>query len=215
FNMSSLVLAVQAAGQVYLRLGGRPEAEPAALIVPLAGMALTYFFVNTVPIAIAIALTTSQSWWRIWKTDFASSAPSYLIGAGAAAVVIAINETSGYWLTLLSALPVLYLTWRMYRAGAESEARQGAILEAANDAIVTMDRQLNIREFNPAAERLFGYARQNILRRNVELRLPESDRAVRLGALNQYLTTGSGPLADRQLELRGLKADGTEFPVEL
>ena len=114
------------------------------------------------PIAIAIALTTSQSWWRIWKTDFASSAPSYLIGAGAAAVVIAMNETSGYWLTLLSTLPVLYLTWRMYRAGAESEARQGAILEAANDAIVTMDRQLNIREFNPAAERLFGVSPRGI-----------------------------------------------------
>ena len=75
FNMSILVLTVQAAGQVYLRLGGRPDAEPSALIMPLAGMALTYFFVNTVPIAIAIALTTNQSAWRIWKTDFASSAP--------------------------------------------------------------------------------------------------------------------------------------------
>ena len=71
------------------------------MVVPLAGMALTYFFVNTIPIAIAIALTTNQSAWRIWKTDFASSAPSYLLGAAAAAVVIAVTESSGYWLTLL------------------------------------------------------------------------------------------------------------------
>ncbi|HMB81356.1 MAG TPA: hypothetical protein VKI43_14860, partial [Vicinamibacterales bacterium] len=98
FNMSILVLTVQAAGQVYLRLGGRPDADPSALIMPLAGMALTYFFVNTVPIAIAIALTTNQSAWRIWKTDFASSAPSYLLGAIAAAVVIKVTESSGYWL---------------------------------------------------------------------------------------------------------------------
>ena len=122
-------------------------------------MALTYFFVNTIPIAIAIALTTNQSAWRIWKTDFASSAPSYLLGAVAAAVVIAVTESSGYWLTLLLTAAPLYLTYKMYRAGEESEARQGAILEAAHDAIITMDQQLNIREFNPAAEQMFGYAR--------------------------------------------------------
>ena len=65
----------------------------------------------------------------------------------------------------------------MYRAGRESEARQGAILEAAHDAIITMDSQLNIREFNPAAEQMFGYARLDILGRNVELLLPPADRA--------------------------------------
>ena len=215
FNMSMLVLTVQAAGQVFQRLGGRPDADPAALIVPLAGMALTYFFVNTVPIAIAIALTTDQNAWRIWKSDFASSAPSYLLGAAAAAVVIKVTETSGYWLTLLLAAAPLYLTYKMYSAGRESEARQGAILEAAHDAIVTMDHALNIREFNPAAEQMFGYARLGVLGRNVEMLLPPADRREQLRALNEYLTTGRGPFAGRQVELRGRRADGTEFPVEL
>src|SRR2546430_7126391 len=64
FNMSILILTVQASGQVYQRLGGSPAVQLAAMAVPLAGMALTYFFVNTIPIAIAIGLTTSQSWWR-------------------------------------------------------------------------------------------------------------------------------------------------------
>jgi PAS domain S-box-containing protein len=215
FNMSILVLTVEAAGQVYQRLGGRPDAEPAAIVMPLAGMALTYFFVNTVPIAIAIALTTNQSAWRIWKTDFASSAPSYLLGAAVAAVVIMVTASSGYWLTLLLTAAPLYLTYKMYRAGEESDARQGAILEAAHDAIITMDQQLNIREFNPAAERMFGYARLDILGRNVELLLPPPDRAPQMSALNQYLTTGRGPLAGRQLELRGMRADSTAFPLEL
>src|SRR5712671_5336733 len=206
FNMSILVLTVQAAGQVFERLGGRAEAEPAALVVPLAGMALTYFFANTVPIAIAIALTTRQSPWRIWKTDFASSALSYLLGAVAAAVVIKVTESSGYWLTLLLTAAPLYLTYRMYRAGRESEARQGAILEAAHDAIITMDQQLNIREFNPAAELMFGYARIDILGRNIGLLLPPAERAQQLSALNEYMATGSGPLAGRQLELSGLRA---------
>jgi PAS domain S-box-containing protein len=215
FNMAILVLTVQAAGQVFQRLGGHADASPAALAVPLFGMAFTYFFVNTVPIAIAIALTTGQSAWRVWKTDFASSAPSFLLGAVAAAVVIKVTESSGYWLTLLLTAAPLYLTYRMYRAGRESEARQGAILEAAHDAIITMDQQLNIREFNPAAEQMFGFARLDVLGRNVELLLPPADRAARVRALVEYLASGRGPLAGRQVELRGLRADGTEFPIEL
>jgi PAS domain S-box-containing protein len=215
FNMSILVLTVEAAGQVYQRLGGHEDADPAALVMPLAGMALTYFFVNTVPIAFAIALTTNQSAWRIWKTDFASSAPSYLLGAIAAAVVIKVTQSSGYSLTLLLTAAPLYLTYKMYRAGRESEARQGAILEAAHDAIITMDSQLNIREFNPAAEEMFGYARLDILGRSVELLLPPGDRKQQMSALNQYLTTGGGPLAGPQVELTGRRADGSDLPLEL
>jgi PAS domain S-box-containing protein len=215
FNMSFLLLTAQAAGQVFQRLGGRPDAEPAALILPVAGMALTYFFANTTFVALAIALTTNQNAWRIWKTDFASSAPSYLLGATAAAVVIKVTETSGYWLTLLLAAAPLYLTYKMYRAGRESDARQGAILEAAHDAIITMDQELNIREFNPAAERMFGYARLDVLGRNVEMLLPGEARALHLRALKDYQTRGRGPLAGRQVELRGLRADSSEFPLEL
>jgi PAS domain S-box-containing protein len=215
FNMSILVLTVQAAGQVFVRLGGSPDAESTAMVIPLTGMALTYFLVNTVPIAIAIALTTKQNAWRIWKTDFASSAPSYLLGAAAADVVIKVTESAGYGLTLLLTAAPLYLTYKMYRAGRESEARQGAILEAAQDAIITMDHQLNIREFNPAAERMFGYERIDILGRNVELLLPLPDRAEQVFALNEYLMTGSGTLGGRQLELKGLRSDGSDFPFEL
>jgi len=216
FNMAILVITIQAAGQVYERLGGTPHPDLGpAIAIPLVGMALTYFFVNTIPIAIAIALTTRQSAWRIWISDFASSAPSYLLGATAAVVVIAVTESAGYWLTLLLTAAPLYLTYKMYRAGKESEAQQGAILEAAHDAIITMDAALNIREFNPAAEDMFGYARLDILGRNIELLLPEAQRPKRLAALNEYLAHGRGSLARRQLEMTGLKADGTEFPVEL
>jgi PAS domain S-box-containing protein len=78
-----------------------------------------------------------------------------------------------------------------------------------------MDAALNIREFNPAAEQMFGYARLDILGRHVEILLPAADRLKHLNAMNEYLAKGSGPLAERQVEMRGLRADGTEFPVEL
>ena len=216
FNMSVLVLTAQASGQVYQRLGGTPSADLATVAVPLAGMALTYFFLNTVPIALAIALTTNQSAWRIWKTEFASSAPSYFLGALAAAVVIAVTQTSGYWLTLLFIAAPLYLTFRLYRTGVKTEARQGAILEAAHDAIITLDQHLNIREFNPAAELIFGHKKMNVLGRGVELLLPAAGRADQLRALGEYQSTGGGELARRRLlELTAIKADGTEFPAEL
>jgi PAS domain S-box-containing protein len=215
FNMAILVITVQAAGRVYEQLGGTASPDPATIVIPLIGMALTYFFVNTIPIAIAIALTTNQNAWRIWKTDFASSAPAYMLGAVAAAVVIAVTESSGYWLTLLLTAAPMYLTYKMYRAGVASEARQGAILEAAHDAIITMDQRFHVREFNPAAERMFALERVQMLGRGVDLLLPERDRAATLESLSTYMATGEGPLARRRLELTGLRSDGTEFPVEL
>ena len=140
FNMACLVLTTQAAGQVYERLGGTPDPDPSTVLVPLAGMALTYFLANTVPVAVAIGLSTQQDPWRVWRTEFVPSAPSYVLGAGAAAVVIEVTNRSGYWLTLLLILVPLYLTFKVYRAGVESDARQGAILEAAHDAIITVDQ---------------------------------------------------------------------------
>jgi hypothetical protein len=61
FNMTCLVLTVQTSGQVFRFLGGRVPLELGQIAFPLAGMALTYFVVNTAPIAIAIALTTGQT----------------------------------------------------------------------------------------------------------------------------------------------------------
>jgi PAS domain S-box-containing protein len=215
FNMACLALTVEASGQVYQRLGGTPNAEVGSLALPLAAMALTYFFANTVLIATAVALSTRQNVWHIWKSDFASSAPSYLLGAVSAAAVIAVTESSGYWLTLVLTAAPLYLTYKLYRAGKQSEARQGAILEAAHDAIMTLDPHLNIREFNPAAEQMFGVLRLNMVGRSIEMLLPAAEREPQRHALSQYMTTGEGPLARRRLELTGLRSDGAEFPIEV
>jgi PAS domain S-box-containing protein len=214
FNMSCLALTVEAAGQVYVGLGGTSHPD-ATSVVPLVGMALTYFFVNTIPIAFAIALTTDQKPWIVWKSEFAPTAGNYLIGAVAAAAVIAVMESAGTWLTLLvSALP-LYLTYKVYRAGEDSEARQGAILEAAHDAIISTDQQLRIREFNPAAERMFGYPRMGLLGKPVEILLSPARRAEQLAAIARFQAAGDGPLAGRQIETLARRADGNEFPIEL
>jgi two-component system, cell cycle sensor histidine kinase and response regulator CckA len=172
--------------------------------------------VNTVPIAIAIGLTTEQRIWVVWRSEFLPTLTSYLFGALAAAVAIAVMESSGYWLTLLLAALPLYLTWNVYRAGVESEARQGAILEAANDAIISVDQDQRIREFNPAAERMFGWRRLDILGKPVDMLMPLATRKRQLEALLQYQGTGAGPLAaGHQVETVARRAGGGEFRVEM
>ncbi|HKO51312.1 MAG TPA: PAS domain S-box protein [Polyangiaceae bacterium] len=102
------------------------------------------------------------------------------------------------------------------RALRDSEARKGAILEAALDSIVTMDHAGLITEFNPAAERTFGYSRASALGKPlVDLLVPARLRAQHLAGIERYRATGVGPILGKRLELPALRADGSEFPVEL
>ena len=97
-----------------------------------------------------------------------------------------------------------------------SEARKDAILSSALDAIITMDHEGRVVEFNPAAERIFGQAREAVLGKPLaEVIIPERMRESHNQGLQHYLTTGGGPILNQQIELTALRADGTEFPAEL
>jgi PAS domain S-box-containing protein len=97
-----------------------------------------------------------------------------------------------------------------------SEARKTAILDCALDGIITMDPEGRITEFNRAAERMFGYERAQVVGRTVaDTIVPPSLRERHRRALARYLATGEATVLGRRVELQGLRADGTEFPVEL
>ncbi|HYY89965.1 MAG TPA: PAS domain S-box protein, partial [Chloroflexota bacterium] len=98
----------------------------------------------------------------------------------------------------------------------ESETRQAAIVETALDGIITMDDKGTIVEFNQAAEQLFGYRCTDVLGRTLaEMLIPPALRERHRRGLAHYLATGEGPALGRRLELSALRADQTEFPVEL
>lgn len=98
----------------------------------------------------------------------------------------------------------------------DSEARKAAILEASLDCIVTMDNAGLITEFNPAAERTFGYSRAAAMGKPLaELLVPPALRAQHLAGIERYRDTGVGPILGKRLELSAQRADGSEFPVEL
>jgi PAS domain S-box-containing protein len=102
------------------------------------------------------------------------------------------------------------------QAAQASEARKGAILQTALDAIITIDHQGTILEFNPAAEQMFGYNRAEVL--NQELAafiVPPSLRELHRQGLARYLTTGDSSMIGQRIEITALRADGTEFPIEL
>ncbi len=98
----------------------------------------------------------------------------------------------------------------------QSEARQAAILDVALDAIVTMDAQGRVVEWNPAAERVFGYARDEAVGQEMaNLIIPAPMREGHQRGLARYLATRKGTIMGQRIELTALRADGSEFPVEL
>jgi len=97
-----------------------------------------------------------------------------------------------------------------------SEARKAAILETALDAIITIDGAGRVVEFNPAAERIFGYDRGAAVGRDIsELIVPPSLREAHRRGLAHYLASGEGVVLGNRIEISAMRADGTEFPVEL
>ena len=102
------------------------------------------------------------------------------------------------------------------RALAASEARKAAVFEAALDGIVTIDHAGDVLEWNPAAERIFGFTADEARGRELaELIVPPAFRDAHRRGLAHYLETGEGPVLNRRLELSAVRKDGTEFPVEL
>src|SRR6267378_2944643 len=98
----------------------------------------------------------------------------------------------------------------------ESQARQGAMVEAALDAIISMDHAGRILEFNPAAEQLFGLKRADVLGHDMaDLIIPPQLRELHRQGMARYLATGEGRVLGRRIEITAMRADGTQFPVEL
>jgi sigma-B regulation protein RsbU (phosphoserine phosphatase) len=99
---------------------------------------------------------------------------------------------------------------------AASESRQKAIIEGALDGIVGMDAAGRITDFNRAAELTFGYRREEVVGNILsEVLLPHSMRARHRQGMVRFLETGEGPILGQRIETRGLRSDGSEFPVEL
>ena len=91
-----------------------------------------------------------------------------------------------------------------------------AVLHSALDAIIVMDARGRVVEFNPAAERMFGYSQAEAVDRPLaDLIIPAALREQHRSGLARYLATGVASVLGRRLELRALRKSGEDFPVEV
>jgi PAS domain S-box-containing protein len=96
-----------------------------------------------------------------------------------------------------------------------SEARWRAIIESAVDGVIVIDAHGRVEAFNPAAERLFGYAESEVKGRNVDMLMPSPYREEHDTYLSRYLTTGQAKVIGIGREVTGLRKNGTTFPLHL
>jgi PAS domain S-box-containing protein len=97
-----------------------------------------------------------------------------------------------------------------------SEARLRAILEAAHDGVLSIDQHARITYANTSAERIFGYRTDELIGQEMaEVIVPPSLREAHRAGFSRYMTTGESHILDRRIEITALRADGSEFPVEL
>ncbi len=106
------------------------------------------------------------------------------------------------------------------RHRAEELVRRGraevsAIVRTAVDGIVTIDARGRVESFNPAAERMFGFAESELIGKNVNTIMPQPYRAEHDGYLERYLDTGQAHIIGTGREVVGLRKDGTTFPLWL
>ena len=105
---------------------------------------------------------------------------------------------------------------KLIRELQQSEARKAGVLDTALDCIITIDQDGIILDFNPACELSFGYKRADAIGREMgELIVPPSLREQHRAGLARYISTREAKVLNRRIELTAMRADGTEFPVEL
>jgi PAS domain S-box-containing protein len=105
---------------------------------------------------------------------------------------------------------------RTIAAAALQAEERHAIVESALDCIIAMDTDGIVSEFNPAAERTFGYSREEAVgRRLSELIIPPEFREAHSQGLRRHVETGEVTVLGQRLRLTAMRSDGSRFPVEL
>ena len=90
-----------------------------------------------------------------------------------------------------------------------------ALLDAAVDAIIVIDTNGLIEEFNDSAERLFGYTKKDVLGKDVRMLMPEPDRSHHGEYIRRYRDSGEGHIIGIGREVFGQRSTGDKFPMHL
>ncbi|WP_165864374.1 SpoIIE family protein phosphatase [Capsulimonas corticalis] len=105
---------------------------------------------------------------------------------------------------------------RARRLTEQSEALKSTILQVAMDGIITIDKAGRIHEFNPAAEKMFGYSRNEVLGKQIgETLVPPTRRVQGRHGFEHYSAPEGESVLGRRTEAIAMRRTGEEFPIEL
>lgn len=121
------------------------------------------------------------------------------------------------WLLTLSLVltPAMNLSARAEGRLRERDAFLRSLTDEFTDALIVIDERGRMETFNPAAERLFGFAAQEVLGKNVKILMPEPDRSQHDGYLERYRRDGVKRMVGKRREVTGLRKDGSVVELEL
>ena len=97
----------------------------------------------------------------------------------------------------------------------EREARLQSILDTAPEALITIDERGTVGSFSRSAERLFGYAAEEVIGKNISMLMPSPYREEHDGYLERYQRTGERRIIGIGRVVSAQRKDGTVFPMEL
>ena len=102
------------------------------------------------------------------------------------------------------------------RVSRENDKKLRAVIDGALDAILTIDAAGLLIEFNPAAERMFGYKKEQVIGKPMsEVIIPPNQCNLHEIGHQQFVLTGEKHIFNQRLELIAMRSDGSEFPIEL
>lgn len=220
-------------------LGGRVHEAPvhelpdlaAALVAALAdGQGVEDVYLSGVegfihPLAPAPPLEAQPVIARAIKVGIPAQEAPYMavaipvLGVSDTALVVRYTSASDalrlHLLTLAGMLSSVFVRIQSSRLLRERDAKAQAILETTVDAIITIDERGRILSFNRAAERIFGYLPEEVLGKNVSVLMPEPYQQEHDEYLHRYLRTGEKRIIGIGREVKGLRKDGSLFPMDL
>lgn len=105
---------------------------------------------------------------------------------------------------------------RAQQQSQESETRLRAVLDSTLNAVIVLNSDGNICDWNARAEAIFGWKHDEAIGRDLaDTIIPQQHREAHRRGMKHLLATGEGPMLNRLMELTALRRDGSELPVEL
>jgi len=98
---------------------------------------------------------------------------------------------------------------------ASAQSRNTVIINTVVDGIISIDSRGIVKDFNPSAERIFGYRSDEVIGRNINMLMPEPYSIEHDDYLHNFLTTGHKKIIGMSREVEGRRKDASVFPMDL